>query len=189
MRRARTGTRREPTIALINIVFLMLVFFMVAGTLAQPLDTGLNLVRTADLNGVAPPDTLVIHPDVDLSTHLEDSEGEDPEPVPDDILAEVARLLEAADGNTKKSYQLEAGLAAEALGRYLAGTGKASEAEVIWTHALADFPGEEDCDLLQAAVRASLTDHLAMVEEAGRLKSRLHSAGFSDPRYPLPAIP
>ncbi len=35
MRRARTASKREPTIALINIVFLMLVFFMVAGTLAQ----------------------------------------------------------------------------------------------------------------------------------------------------------
>lgn len=55
--------QREPTIALINIVFLMLVFFMVAGTLAQPLDRSLDLVRTADLEGRAPPDALVIHPD------------------------------------------------------------------------------------------------------------------------------
>ena len=55
--------QREPTIALINIVFLMLVFFMVAGTLAQPMDRSLNLVRTADLEGRAPPDALVIHPD------------------------------------------------------------------------------------------------------------------------------
>ncbi len=55
--------QREPTIALINIVFLMLVFFMVAGTMAQPLDRSLDLVRTADLEGRAPPDALVIHPD------------------------------------------------------------------------------------------------------------------------------
>jgi len=55
--------QREPTIALINIVFLMLLFFMVAGTLAQPLDRSLDLVRTADLEGRAPPDALVIHPD------------------------------------------------------------------------------------------------------------------------------
>ncbi len=55
--------QREPTIALINIVFLMLVFFMVAGTLARPLDRSLDLVRTADLEGRAPPDALVIHPD------------------------------------------------------------------------------------------------------------------------------
>ena len=55
--------KREPTIALINIVFLMLVFFMVAGTLAQPPEPGLTLVETRDLEGRAPPDALVIHPD------------------------------------------------------------------------------------------------------------------------------
>ncbi|SMC13163.1 Biopolymer transport protein ExbD/TolR [Roseovarius aestuarii] len=63
MRRHRHSTRREPTIALINIVFLMLVFFMVAGTLSRPLDSDLRLVRTADLEGRAPPDTLVVHAD------------------------------------------------------------------------------------------------------------------------------
>ena len=64
MRKLASRTaQREPTIALINIVFLMLVFFMVAGTLAQPLDRSLDLVRTADLEGRAPPDALVIHPD------------------------------------------------------------------------------------------------------------------------------
>lgn len=63
MRKWRQGTRREPTIALINIVFLMLVFFMVAGTLSQPLDKDVRLVRTAELEGRAPPDTLVVHQD------------------------------------------------------------------------------------------------------------------------------
>ncbi|SDX66167.1 ExbD/TolR family protein [Litoreibacter albidus] len=68
MRRlAKAKPQREPTIALINIVFLMLVFFMVAGTLAQPLDKTLNLVDTRDLEGRAPPDTLVIHADGRLS--------------------------------------------------------------------------------------------------------------------------
>ncbi|MCQ0091548.1 biopolymer transporter ExbD [Roseovarius sp. M141] len=67
MRRAREKSRREPTIALINIVFLMLVFFMVAGTLAQPLDRDLKLIRTADLEGRAPPDALVIDEDGILS--------------------------------------------------------------------------------------------------------------------------
>lgn len=58
---------REPTIALINIVFLMLVFFMIAGTLAPPMEGDVTLVRTADLEGAAPPDTLVIHADGRLS--------------------------------------------------------------------------------------------------------------------------
>ena len=55
--------RREPTIALINIVFLMLIFFMAAATLAPPLDGALKLVRTADLEGRDPPDALVVHAD------------------------------------------------------------------------------------------------------------------------------
>ncbi|UXX82384.1 ExbD/TolR family protein [Roseovarius pelagicus] len=69
MRPARPRTKREPTIALINIVFLMLVFFMVAGTLAQPLDPALDLVRTTDLEGRAPPDALVISADGVLTYH------------------------------------------------------------------------------------------------------------------------
>ncbi|EBA18164.1 hypothetical protein RSK20926_10614 [Roseobacter sp. SK209-2-6] len=56
-------TQKEPTIALINIVFLMLVFFMIAGTLAVPLDQEIKLIQTADLDGREPPDTLVVHAD------------------------------------------------------------------------------------------------------------------------------
>lgn len=67
MRSPRSTSRREPTIALINIVFLMLVFFMVAGTLSQPLDASLKLVNTADLEGRPPPDGLVLHADGRLS--------------------------------------------------------------------------------------------------------------------------
>ena len=67
MKARRQKTEREPTIALINIVFLMLIFFLVAGTLARPLDPGLTLVRTADLEGRAPADALVIHADGRLS--------------------------------------------------------------------------------------------------------------------------
>ncbi|THH35151.1 biopolymer transporter ExbD [Aliishimia ponticola] len=60
---AKRKRDREPTIALINIVFLMLVFFMVAGTLAPPLDRSLKLVETRELDGAAPPDALIVHPD------------------------------------------------------------------------------------------------------------------------------
>ena len=63
MRQPAPRARREPTIALINIVFLMLIFFMAAATLAPPLDGDLRLVRTADLEGRAPPDALVVHAD------------------------------------------------------------------------------------------------------------------------------
>ena len=54
---------REPTIALINVVFLMLVFFMIAGTLAPPLSNSVQLVETQDLEGREPPDALVIRAD------------------------------------------------------------------------------------------------------------------------------
>lgn len=64
MKRApRVKKEREPTIALINIVFLMLIFFMVAGTLAPPIDPDLKLVKTADLDGTEPADVLVITAD------------------------------------------------------------------------------------------------------------------------------
>lgn len=63
MRRHLARTEREPTIALINIVFLMLIFFLVAGTLAAPLDKELRLVSTVNLEGSAPADALVLHAD------------------------------------------------------------------------------------------------------------------------------
>lgn len=61
------ASQKEPTIALINIVFLMLVFFMIAGTLAVPLDKELRLIETTGLEGHEPPDTLVVHADGRLS--------------------------------------------------------------------------------------------------------------------------
>ncbi|TLP56465.1 biopolymer transporter ExbD [Parasedimentitalea maritima] len=61
------ASQKEPTIALINIVFLMLVFFMIAGTLAVPLDKELRLIETTGLEGREPPDTLVVHADGRLS--------------------------------------------------------------------------------------------------------------------------
>ena len=38
----------------------MLVFFLVAGTIAKPLDTELRLVETSGLDGREPPNALVI---------------------------------------------------------------------------------------------------------------------------------
>mgnify|MGYP006289312833 FL=1 len=62
-RRSPARRTREPTIALINVVFLMLVFFMVAGTLAPPLSRDVRLVEAAGLGRAAPADALVILPD------------------------------------------------------------------------------------------------------------------------------
>ena len=65
--RPKPATAREPTIALINVVFLMLIFFMIAGTLAAPMERDLTLVQTDMLDGRAPPDALVVHADGRLS--------------------------------------------------------------------------------------------------------------------------
>ncbi|WP_122073181.1 biopolymer transporter ExbD [Pseudophaeobacter sp. EL27] len=75
--KALAQAQKEPTIALINIVFLMLIFFMIAGTLAPPIDKDLSLVKTTDLEGREPPDTLVVHADGRLSLRGE--------PVPDAV--------------------------------------------------------------------------------------------------------
>lgn len=58
---------RDSTIALINVIFLMLIFFLIAGTVAPPLDPELDLVDTRDLEGREPPDALVMHKDGSLS--------------------------------------------------------------------------------------------------------------------------
>lgn len=66
----RSQTRRsvrDPSIALINVVFLMLIFFLIAGTIAPPLASDLELVNTEGLEGREPPDALVLHADGRLS--------------------------------------------------------------------------------------------------------------------------
>lgn len=67
IRDTRPHRRRDSTIPLINVVFLMLVFFLIAGTVATPLDPDLELVDTSELAGREPPDALVLHKDGTLS--------------------------------------------------------------------------------------------------------------------------
>lgn len=62
-----TRRKPEPTIALINIVFLMLIFFLVVGTLSPPLDPRLKLVDTQNLDVRAPISALVLRNDGSLS--------------------------------------------------------------------------------------------------------------------------
>ena len=63
MKRVRIGAKREPTTALINVVFLILIFFMVAGSLSGPADPFLEFVQVEGLVGGAPPDALFIAKD------------------------------------------------------------------------------------------------------------------------------
>ncbi|UWR03044.1 biopolymer transporter ExbD [Ruegeria conchae] len=67
IRFGRPSSKRDSTIPLINVVFLMLIFFLIAGTLAPPLDPELQLVDTSELEGRDPPDALVLNADGILS--------------------------------------------------------------------------------------------------------------------------
>ena len=61
--RKRNKSRSEPTIALINVVFLMLIFFLIAGTLAPPRDPEVSFITTVRDDNAAPPDMLFIAAD------------------------------------------------------------------------------------------------------------------------------
>ncbi|SEL08168.1 ExbD/TolR family protein [Pacificibacter marinus] len=63
----RRASKTEPTLPLINVVFLMLIFFLVAAQVARPLDSDLSLVQTDDPDVVPPADALVVHKDGSLT--------------------------------------------------------------------------------------------------------------------------
>lgn len=52
--------RADPTITLINVVFLMLMFFLVAGTIAAQPPADLRLVRLSQADPLVPPDVLAL---------------------------------------------------------------------------------------------------------------------------------
>ncbi|MBN9671929.1 biopolymer transporter ExbD [Labrenzia aggregata] len=53
----------ESTVSLINIVFLMLIFFLVAGQLAPPQDREVTLSEAATEDRMPPPDALYVRAD------------------------------------------------------------------------------------------------------------------------------
>lgn len=111
MRRPAAASRREPTIALINVVFLMLVFFMVSGTLAPPLDPGLTLTQTRDLDQTAPPDALILHPDGRLAFRGDDL---DPKTAMSRVEErELIRIVPDRDASARSLAQLAHDLRAE----------------------------------------------------------------------------
>ena len=60
MKKRRQSSKAEPTISLINIVFLILIFFMVAGTLSSPSET-VSFVQTEGLECCTSPDAVEIN--------------------------------------------------------------------------------------------------------------------------------
>ncbi|MCA2014028.1 biopolymer transporter ExbD [Pararhodobacter sp. CCB-MM2] len=53
-------SKGEPTIGLINVVFLMLIFFLIAGSIAPSPGDGIALVRISELDVQPPPDALIL---------------------------------------------------------------------------------------------------------------------------------
>jgi len=60
LRAAPPRRRPEPTIGLINVVFLMLIFFLIAGTIAPAPDPTIRLLQSQDLQTQAPAGALVV---------------------------------------------------------------------------------------------------------------------------------
>ncbi|MEM7067994.1 MAG: biopolymer transporter ExbD [Pseudomonadota bacterium] len=65
--RKQLRQKRESTIALINIVFLMLIFFLVAGTLTTPLDQDVDIASLQLDQQAPPPDMVFIREDGSLT--------------------------------------------------------------------------------------------------------------------------
>ncbi|MEP2891858.1 ExbD/TolR family protein [Tateyamaria sp.] len=104
IRPARQNRKRDPSIALINVIFIMLIFFLIAGTIAPPLDTDLRLVETSDLEGREPPDALVLREDgtlnfrgasIDPETYME-TNSDGPVRIVPDRNASGVRLIEVS---------------------------------------------------------------------------------------------
>lgn len=66
--RPQTKPKQEGTIALINVVFLMLIFFLIAGTLAPPVDRSVEPVEAQSGEPAPPPDALFLREDGTFSS-------------------------------------------------------------------------------------------------------------------------
>lgn len=109
----RPSRKRENTVALINIVFLMLIFFLVAGTLAPAPDKDVDFITLAATDPASPPDMLFVRADgtltwrgeaMTLSDHVlrwQSLRQQGSEPVPLRIAADrslpAIELLDAID--------------------------------------------------------------------------------------------
>lgn len=67
MKRIKRRGKMEAVISLINIVFLILIFFMVTGTLSQKQKKEVQFIQTSGLDCCVEPDALVISRKGELS--------------------------------------------------------------------------------------------------------------------------
>jgi len=100
----QTSTHRakgEPTLPLINIVFLMLIFFLVAAQVARPLDSALELVQTDDPRVVPPPDALVLMQDGSVQFRGQTSSAQDAYRILSAELGEVVNMRILPDSRSQ----------------------------------------------------------------------------------------
>ncbi len=58
--RPHKSSKIEPTIGLINVVFLLLMFFLIAGSLVKPFDEGVRLLTLDEALDTLPEDVVSI---------------------------------------------------------------------------------------------------------------------------------
>ncbi|AEG31064.1 biopolymer transporter ExbD [Thiomicrospira cyclica] len=71
LRRLNTLQRKplESTVALINIIFLLLIFFIVSGTIASPRAVAINPITLAELESESPIPSLILTQDGRIYYH------------------------------------------------------------------------------------------------------------------------
>lgn len=95
--------KSEPTITLINVVFLMLIFFLVAGQVAAPVDRDIQLIDAASVATRAPDDALAVRAD---GTTLWRGEPVSPEVFASARLAEGAEVLRLVPARDLPAHDL-----------------------------------------------------------------------------------
>jgi tetratricopeptide (TPR) repeat protein len=92
-------------------------------------------------------------------------------------------------GSSMKTLLVEHALVAATLGQLQILGGVALDARATWRTALGTLPDAESCDLMQAAARLRLLQHLGLDQGNERLAARIKDAGFNDPRFSPFAMP
>ncbi|QDY68236.1 ExbD/TolR family protein [Qingshengfaniella alkalisoli] len=104
-RKAPQKRSAESTIPLINVVFLMLIFFLIAGTVAPAIKQDLRLVSLDQIDPSQPPDALTLDAQgelnyqgqsVSLADHLEALDGK------------VLRVMPDRAGSAKRLVEISA---------------------------------------------------------------------------------
>ncbi|MEM6464419.1 MAG: biopolymer transporter ExbD [Pseudomonadota bacterium] len=102
--RPKPKPRAENTIALINIVFLMLIFFLIAGTISPPMDNEVELIKAADARSIEPLWAVFV---TETGALRYQGESVTPETYIQRISGEAAAANASAIGQTGEGYEVK----------------------------------------------------------------------------------